>query len=99
MKNILANNSRRFAPDALKAFITIMGIYPIGSIVLLNNGSIARVTDVRKDSPLRPRLVVLTDTSGKALQQNQWERIDLRLEKNLYIIRAIDPDEIIKDAL
>jgi HD-GYP domain-containing protein (c-di-GMP phosphodiesterase class II) len=99
MKNILADNSRRFAPDTLKAFITVMGIYPIGSIVLLNSGSIARVTDVRKDAPLRPRLAVLTDTSGKALQQNRWERIDLRLEKNLYIIRAIDPDEIIKDAL
>jgi HD-GYP domain-containing protein (c-di-GMP phosphodiesterase class II) len=99
MKNILADNSRRFAPDALKAFITIMGIYPIGSIVLLNSGSIARVTDVRKDAPLRPRLVVLTDTSGKALQQDRWERIDLRLEKNLYIIRAIDPDELLKDAL
>jgi hypothetical protein len=99
MKNLLADNSRRFAPDALKALITIMGIYPIGSIVLLNNGVVARVVNVRGDAPLRPRVAVLADPSGKVFQQNQVERIDLLLEKSLYILRAIDPDELTPDAL
>jgi HD-GYP domain-containing protein (c-di-GMP phosphodiesterase class II) len=99
MKNLLADNSRRFAPDALKALITIMGIYPIGSIVLLNNGVVARVVNVRKDAPLRPRLVVLTDQAGKVFQQNQGERLDLLLEKTLYIVRAINPDELVGDVV
>jgi HD-GYP domain-containing protein (c-di-GMP phosphodiesterase class II) len=99
MKNLLADNSRRFAPDALKALITVMGIYPIGSIVLLNNGVIARVVKVRKDAPLRPGLAVLVDQTGTVSRQNQGEYIDLLFEKNLYIVRAIKPDELTGDAL
>jgi HD-GYP domain-containing protein (c-di-GMP phosphodiesterase class II) len=99
MKNLLADNSRRFAPDVLRALITIMGIYPIGSIVLLNNGVMARVVNVRGTAPLRPRLVVLVDQSGKVFQQNQGEQLDLLLEKNLYIVRAIDPDDLAWDVV
>jgi HD-GYP domain-containing protein (c-di-GMP phosphodiesterase class II) len=99
MKNLLADNSRRFAPDALKAFITIMGIYPIGSIVLLNNGVMARVLHVRKDAPLRPGVSVLVDKTGKVFQQNQGERLELLNERNLYIVRAISPDELKRDAV
>ena len=42
MKNLLSDNSRRFDPDILKAFIKVMGIYPIGSVVFLSNAAIAR---------------------------------------------------------
>jgi HD-GYP domain-containing protein (c-di-GMP phosphodiesterase class II) len=97
MKNLLADNSRRFEPDTLRAFITIMGIHPIGSMVLLSNGVIARVANVRREAPLRPRVVVLTDKDGRALPQNQEEPLDLLLEKNLYILRAINPNELTKD--
>jgi HD-GYP domain-containing protein (c-di-GMP phosphodiesterase class II) len=99
MKNLLADNSRRFAPDVLKALITVMGIYPIGSIVLLNNGAIARVVNVRRDAPLRPRVAVLVDQAGKVFQQDQGEHFDLLLEKSLYIVRAIDPDELTKNVV
>jgi HD-GYP domain-containing protein (c-di-GMP phosphodiesterase class II) len=99
MKNLLADNSRRFAPDVLKALVTIMGIYPIGSMVLLNNGALARVVKVRKDAPLRPRVAVLVDQSGKVFQQNQGEDLDLLLEKTLYIVRAINPNDFKRDAV
>ena len=99
MKNLLADNSRRFAPDVLKALITVMGIYPIGSIVLLNNGVMARVVNVRRDAPLRPRLAVLVDQAGKVFQQDQGECLDLLLEKSLYIVRAINFDELTKDVV
>ena len=51
MKALLSDNSRRFDPDIIKAFIKSMGIYPLGSLVLLNNAAIARVGP---DSPRRP---------------------------------------------
>jgi HD-GYP domain-containing protein (c-di-GMP phosphodiesterase class II) len=99
MKTLLADNSRRFGPDELKAFITVMGIYPIGSIILLNTGAMARVVDVRKDAPLRPKIVLLTDKSGKALEQPQEAPIELLGEKSLFIVRAINPSELTQDAL
>ncbi|MDR2630189.1 MAG: HD-GYP domain-containing protein [Spirochaetaceae bacterium] len=96
MKNLLADNSRRFDPNVLKAFIKTMGIYPIGSIVLLNNGAIARVTDVRTDTPLRPKIRLLISESGKVYPKNEGETIDLLAEKKLFIVRALDPKDLTK---
>jgi HD-GYP domain-containing protein (c-di-GMP phosphodiesterase class II) len=96
MKNLLSDNSRRFDPDILKAFIKTMGIYPIGSIILLNNGVIARVTEVQGDAPLRPKIRILIDELGKMFKQDEGELIDLLTEKSLFIARALDPKEISK---
>ncbi|MDR2768279.1 MAG: HD-GYP domain-containing protein [Treponema sp.] len=96
MKNLLSDNSRRFDPDVLKAFIKTMGIYPIGSIILLNNGSIARVTEVQGDAPLRPKIRILIDEFGKMYRQDEGELIDLLTEKSLFIAHALDPREISK---
>jgi HD-GYP domain-containing protein (c-di-GMP phosphodiesterase class II) len=96
MKNLLSDNSRRFDPDVLKAFIRIMGIYPIGSIILLNNGSIARVVEVHKDTPLRPSIRILIDEFGKVYENDEGDLIDLLTEKSLFIARALDPKEVNK---
>jgi HD-GYP domain-containing protein (c-di-GMP phosphodiesterase class II) len=96
MKNLLSDNSRRFDPDILKAFIQTMGIYPIGSIVLLNNGALARVTEVHGDAPLRPKIRVLIDEFGKIFKQDEGDLIDLLTEKSLFIAKAVDPKELAK---
>jgi HD-GYP domain-containing protein (c-di-GMP phosphodiesterase class II) len=96
MKNLLSDNSRRFDPDVLKAFIQTMGIYPIGSIVLLNSGAIARVVEVQGTAPLRPKIRILIDEFGKVFKQDEGDLIDLLTEKSLFIARAVDPKEIAK---
>jgi HD-GYP domain-containing protein (c-di-GMP phosphodiesterase class II) len=99
MKNLLSDNLRRFDPDVIKAFIQTMGIYPIGSIVLLNNGALARVIDVQPSAPLRPTIRVLADEFGKIFKNDEGDTIDLLVEKSLFIARAVDPKEIAgKDA-
>jgi HD-GYP domain-containing protein (c-di-GMP phosphodiesterase class II) len=94
MKNLLSDNLRRFDPDVIKAFIQTMGIYPIGSIVLLNNGAVARVEEVVASAPLRPKVKILIDEFGKVFSQDEGEQIDLLVEKSFFIARAIDPKEI-----
>jgi HD-GYP domain-containing protein (c-di-GMP phosphodiesterase class II) len=96
MKNLLSDNSRRFDPDVLKAFIQTMGIYPIGSIILLNNGSIGRVVEVHGEAPLRPKIRVLVDEFGKIFKQDEGDIIDLLTEKSLFIAKAVDPKELAK---
>jgi HD-GYP domain-containing protein (c-di-GMP phosphodiesterase class II) len=93
MKFLLSDNSRRFDPEVLHVFIKSMGIYPIGSVVLLNNAAIARVTDVHPDAPLRPRVRILIDEFGKEFRQDEGEETDLLAEKTLFIARAIDPKQ------
>ena len=94
MKNLLSDNLRRFDPDVIKAFIQTMGIYPIGSIILLNNGAMARVEEVMANAPLRPRIRILINEFGKVFKQDEGEIIDLLIEKSLFIAKAVDPKEI-----
>jgi HD-GYP domain-containing protein (c-di-GMP phosphodiesterase class II) len=93
VKNLLADNSRRFDPAVIAAFTKIMGIYPIGSIVRLNDSSVARVTKVRGDTPLRPTIQMLIDASGNVLTTGEENVIELLTEKSLFIKTAIDPAE------
>jgi HD-GYP domain-containing protein (c-di-GMP phosphodiesterase class II) len=93
MKNLLSDNLRRFDPDVIKAFIQTMGIYPIGSIIFLNNGALARVVDVQPTAPLRPTIRILADESGKVFKNDSGKLIDLLVEKSLFIAKAVDPKE------
>jgi HD-GYP domain-containing protein (c-di-GMP phosphodiesterase class II) len=96
MKNLLSDNSRRFDPDVLKAFIQTMGIYPIGSIILLNNGALARVIEVQGNAPLRPKIRILVNEFSKVYKQDEGDIIDLLTEKSLFIAKALDPKELAK---
>ncbi|MBU0929259.1 MAG: HD-GYP domain-containing protein [Spirochaetes bacterium] len=98
IKNLLSDNSRRFDPDVLKAFVRSMGIYPIGSIVVLNNAAIAKVVDTHADAPLRPKLRVIVDEFGKHFKDESGDSIDLLAEKTLFIARAVDPRELAAQA-
>jgi HD-GYP domain-containing protein (c-di-GMP phosphodiesterase class II) len=95
MKNLLSDNQSRFDPAVLNAFVRIMGIYPIGSMVLLNNGSIGKVTEVRSEAPLRPKILILQDKEGK--KQKNGEILDLLVEKTLFITRPLSQKEYPKE--
>ncbi|MDR0584229.1 MAG: HD-GYP domain-containing protein [Treponema sp.] len=94
MKNLLADNSRRFDPGMLKVFIKTMGIYPIGSIVLLNNSALARVVEVHADTPLRPKIHLLINEFGRIFKPDEGDIIDLKTNKSLFISKAVDPKDI-----
>jgi HD-GYP domain-containing protein (c-di-GMP phosphodiesterase class II) len=91
MRNLLSDNSRRFDPDVLKVFIRTLGIYPIGSVVLLNNSCIARVIENNSDAPLKPKVRVIIDEHGREKQPGEGEVIDLYTSKDVFIAKAVDP--------
>lgn len=94
IKNLLADNSHRFDPEILKAFVLTMGVHPIGSVVRLNNNIIARVVEVRASAPLRPKVQILVDEGKQIFQHEDGKVLDLLIEKNLYIAKAIDVKEL-----
>jgi len=94
MRTILSDNARRFDPNIIKIFIRTMGIYPMGSVVLLNNACIGRVVDVNNAAPLRPKVKVMIDAKGREHAKDGGEIIDLALDKDLFIARAVDPKEL-----
>jgi len=96
IKNLMADNGRRFDPAVIIAFTKVMGIYPIGSIVRLNDSSVARVVNVHTIAPLRPVVQTLMDDQGNIISSSKVTTIDLLAEKTLFIKEAIDPAEFDK---
>ncbi|MCS7299686.1 MAG: HD-GYP domain-containing protein [Spirochaetia bacterium] len=92
MKNILAEGSTKFDPDILKVFIRMMSIYPVGSLVMLNNRSIAKVISSDPVSPFRPVVKVVYDEFGTKIDDG--EIIRLSEEQNMYIVKPIKEEEI-----
>jgi putative nucleotidyltransferase with HDIG domain len=71
----MASWSGHFDPLVLEAFIKSMGIYPIGTIVMLKSGRLAVVVRQSPDSLLRP--IVKAFFSTKSLVHIPVEEIDL----------------------
>jgi hypothetical protein len=88
MKTLLSENGLCFSPEILKLFVRIIGIYPIGSGVLLSDNSIARIVNVNAESPLRPVIEVIVDENGDTVEKDG--KIDLFTNKKLFITCAID---------
>ncbi len=92
MKTILSDNGSHFDPKVVKSFINSIGIYPIGSIVLLNNSSIGKVIEVDSKVPLRPKIELMINEFGDRVKNKKI--IDLTVQKKLFIAKPLDPKEI-----
>ncbi len=87
MKHILSEGSKKFDPELLKNFLSMMSIYPVGSFVRLNNNAIAKVTAADPVSPFRPTVKIIYDEFGDKLEDG--EQIKLSREKELYVVKAL----------
>ncbi|MGL4987084.1 MAG: HD-GYP domain-containing protein [Treponemataceae bacterium] len=92
MNFLISNSGRYYNPNAVNAFIQSMGIYPVGSVVLLNTGQFAHVVDINPTSPLRPKLKIIPEeASSKKLEGIP---IPPDQQKMIFILRVVDPREI-----
>ncbi len=87
MKNILSASNRNYDPQIVKVFLSNMAIYPVGSIVELNNNVIGKVISANPSLPLRPRISVLIDEFGEKLAGEKI--IDLNEVRSLFIKRPL----------
>lgn len=94
MRNLLSDNGTRFDPEVLKAFIQVLGIYPIGSIVLLSDSSVCRVVENRSDAPLKPRVKTIIASDGREFIDDNGPEIDLARDKQVFIAKAVDANSL-----
>ena len=78
--------------DILHLFLTHVAIYPVGSVVQLDNGQYGVVTKVLPRLQTRPQVRLLTDRQG-ALLSEQTE-IDLTQHLTLMITRVLKEKEV-----
>ncbi|MBI9102244.1 MAG: HD-GYP domain-containing protein [Spirochaetales bacterium] len=93
VRQILNDNSRRFDADIIKVFIKSMGIYPVGSYVILNDGAVGVVSKIHANAPLRPVIRVLMTGKGEKVQNMN---VNLLEHSESFIARPFNPKEIKK---
>jgi len=66
LKNMYNWRNEMFDGELVEQFIQCLGIYPVGSIVELNNGEVGIVIAVELDKRLQPKLMLVRDQFKKA---------------------------------
>jgi putative nucleotidyltransferase with HDIG domain len=95
LQNIYRWTDNAFDKNLVEGFMGCMGLYPVGSVVELNQGQIAIVIATTPKTKLRPMLLMLTDKDKHLLKTRQilnlslqeWEKTTARLE----IKNVVDP--------
>lgn len=60
---------KTFNPALIERFIQCIGVYPIGSLVELNQGEVAIVVEQRRSNKLKPRLLQILDGAKNYLTE------------------------------
>lgn len=92
---ILVNDSGKvFDPLMIKVFVAMMGIYPIGTLVNLSDGTMGLVIEQDNMKPLRPVVKILKDPDGKDIKPTIINMADPDSKgKGLEIVESINPQE------
>jgi len=79
-----------FQAELVEQFIQASGVYPTGSLVELNNGSVAVVVAMNGTRRLRPKLMLLLDNKKRYLKE--FETLDLSAgHEELSVTRGLPP--------
>jgi len=74
---LMQGRGKAYDPSITKAFVAMLGIYPMGAVVRLSDARTAVVFRVNRDDLLCPRVKVLIDAEGRWADEPSI--IDLRL--------------------
>ena len=74
---LMQGREKAYDPNVTKALVAMLGIYPMGAVVVLDDDRTAVVYRVNNDDLLHPRVKVLADSAGRWLEAP--EVVDLRV--------------------
>jgi HD-GYP domain-containing protein (c-di-GMP phosphodiesterase class II) len=74
---LMQGRGKAYDPAVTKSLVAMLGIYPMGAVVILDDQSTTVVYRVNNDDLLHPRVKVLADSAGRWLEAP--EVLDLRV--------------------
>ncbi|MEE8349509.1 MAG: HD domain-containing phosphohydrolase [Acidobacteriota bacterium] len=86
------SGKKAFSGAILKALIGTFSVYIYNEYVLLNTGEVGRVIEVNVQNLLRPRVEILYDVDGQAMDEPK--EYDLVEYPSRFIAEALHPDDI-----
>jgi len=95
---MLERSGKDFDPAIVKVFINMIGVFPLGTLVLLNTNEMGIVTQIHEDTELidRPKVCLIYYREGEYRKGN---RVDLRerdeetKDFRRSIVKTLDPNE------
>lgn len=94
LRTMLEEQGRSFDPVLLKVFINMLGIYPVGSVVVLDTGEVGVVMKAKPGELSRPEVAIVADRQGKT---EKVEIVDLAAidektgEYKRTILKSVNP--------
>ena len=90
VKLIMQGANNKYDPIVSKVFIGIFNVYPVGSVIILNDKRKALVFATNNNFPIRPIIKIMSDENGNFIENG--EVINL-VENNQIFISGIDRDD------
>jgi len=93
---MLEKSGTEFDPSLLKVFANMIGVYPIGSLLVLNTRELGIVTEAKSEVAflLRPKLKLVTDRTGNKIDGEIVDLTEMDPETAEYkrtIAKSLDP--------
>ena len=95
---MLERSGKDFDPAIVKVFINMIGIFPLGTLVLLNTNEMGLVTQIQEDTELidRPKVCLLFYSDGeyrkgKAVDLRETDEVSGDFKRS--IVKTLDPNE------
>jgi putative nucleotidyltransferase with HDIG domain len=83
---MILEKGKMFDPELLDKFFQHMGVWPVGSIVALNDGRVGVVREVHEQDIRRPLVEILSSRNGS-------ESLDLLKREDLLITETLNPHD------
>ena len=83
---LISESPHKLDKALVQQFIKCMGVYPVGSLVLLSNDKVAMVL-TQNDSPLTPKVKLFYSVSGGHYITPR--DVDLEADRRLSIVKAV----------
>lgn len=93
---MLEKTGEEIDPLIFKFFVNMVGIYPIGTLVMLDTGEFAVVFENNHLFLSRPRVMIISDNKGDLLIQGHVEDLTEKNENDEHvrsITRTVDPNQ------
>lgn len=91
---IKENAGRDFKENLVDVFINIVGAYPVGSVVELNTGELAVVTEINDEDSSKPWVIIVTDWKKKSVDNIEQILIGSVAARGREIVKYHDPHEV-----
>lgn len=97
LKILFKSSNKELDPCLLKFFIQMIGIYPIGCLVMLDSHELGIVTGNSADPEFadRPRVLIITESSGMRVENTVMDLMEKDEEGNFRksILKTLDPNK------